>query len=304
MRICFVGLLAVACSTVSCGTDAAPVAAAILGDVWTDRTIAVGEGDSLHVVHRGLSHARTIVFVPGLSDTWESYQSLAAALSDSFGMVLVDALGHGESTRRPGTSAPPRQSAALAAALDSLGVRPFAMIGHSYGGVVVQHYGAAHPELPAAVLMATMPTLQGHPADADFASLVATIPDSVPEEVLAGQAASFFEEPPDSVVGPYIEASRATPGYVWREIVTALRTTDTRPMLTTWRPRTLLVMAENDKVVGSFGMDALRAALPNADVARIERTSHAMHWERPDTVAAVIAEFLNRSSEATARTVP
>lgn len=263
---------------------------------WEHRTIAVGDGDSLHLVQRGLTQSKVLVFIPGFADTWESYRSLAAALPDTFGMVLIDALGHGRSTKRPGASVAPRQSAALAAALDSLDVRPFAIIGHSYGGIIAQHYGAAHPDLAAAVIMASSTTMGTNPAAAAFDSLARAMPDSVPDEVLAMQADGFFGPVPDSVLLPAIAASRATPGHVWREVIPYIITTDTRELLRQWTPRTLLVMAENDKVMGPGPMEDLVRAIPSADTVRIPRTSHAMHWERPDTVAAVITAFLERAA--------
>ena len=259
---------------------------------WIHRTIAVGAGDSLHVAHRNLGASHALVFVPGLADTWRSYLALVAELPDTFGIVLIDPLGHGASTKRPGANGPGRQVAALRAALDSLGVEPHALIGHSYGSVIAQYYGRSRPELPAAILLAAVTTLGANPAAADFRGLAASMPDTVPDEVLELQRESFFGAVPDSVVRPYIDAARATPGYVWRDVIDTLLVSDTRSFLSAFRPRTLLVMAENDKVVGNASADAIVAALPAADTVRIPRTSHGMHWERPDTVAAVIVSFL------------
>lgn len=259
---------------------------------WVHRTIAVGSGDSLHLAHRNLGASRALVFVPGLADTWRSYLALVAELPDTFGIVLIDPLGHGASTKRPGANGPGRQVEALGAALDSLGVEPHALIGHSYGSVIAQYYGRSRPELSAAILMAAVATLGANPAAADFRALATSMPDTVPDEVLELQRESFLAEVPDAVVRPYIDAARATPGHVWRDVIDTLLVSDTRSFLPGFRPRTLLVMAENDKVVGNASMDAIVAALPAADTVRIPRTSHGMHWERPDTVAAVILSFL------------
>ena len=280
-------------SVLACG---APPPDASIDTQWQDRVIAVANGDSMHLVHRAIGRPQVLVFIPGLADTWASYQKLAAALPDSFGFVLVDALGHGSSTKRPGTIGPERQADALGHALDSIGVRPFAIIGHSYGGVIAQHYAGAHPELPAVVLMATMSTLRGIASADAYAELARTIPDTVPDEILAGQRDSFFGPVEDSVVEPYITAARATPGHAWREILTALLQGDTQRFLTDWKPQTLVVMAQQDKLLDSAATMALVRALPQADTVTIPRTSHAMHWERPDTVGIVLSAFLSRVS--------
>jgi 3-oxoadipate enol-lactonase len=277
--------LLIGCGAAEVGNDLAPPA-------WTHRTIAVGRGDSMHVVHRRLDASRTLVFVPGLADTWESYLSLVVELPDTFGYVLVDPLGHGASTKRKGANGPRRQAEALAAALDTLGVHPFAMFGHSYGGVITQVYGSAHPDLAAAVLIATATGFGSHAGADGFRDLAASMPDTVPDEVLELQRESFLGPVADSIVSPYIDAARASPGHVWREVIDSLLVFDTSSILGGWRPRTLLVMAENDKVIGNAPMDSFAAAMPGADTIRIPRTSHGVHWERPDTVAAVVVSFL------------
>ncbi len=259
---------------------------------WHDTTISVGGGDSIHAVHRGISQSRILVFIPGLADTWESYRELAAALPDSFGMVLIDALGHGSSTKRPGSINATRQAEAVRALLDSLAIQPFAVVGHSYGGLITQHYGAGNPDLPAAVLMATMMTIGGKPEASAWTGMAAVMPDTVPDEILSGQRESFFGPVADSVVQRYISASRASPGHVWREVIAEVAGKDTRPLLAGWKPRTLIVLAEHDKVLDGARTLELAAALPMADTVRIPRTSHAMHWERPDTVAAELLKFL------------
>lgn len=259
---------------------------------WRHRTIAVGQGDSLYLVHRRLDREHILVFIPGLADTWESYLALAAELPDTLGMVLVDPLGHGASTKRAGASGPGRQAEALSAALDSLGVRPFAVVGHSNGGIIAQFYGNATPGLPAAVLIASGSGFGTHPAADDFRALAASLPDTVPDEVLELQRDSFRGPVPDSIVQPYIDAARATPGRVWREVIDSLLAFDTRVFLTGWRPRTLLVLAEEDAVIGDDGMIELAAAMPDADTVRIPGTSHGVHWQRPDAVADAVMAFL------------
>jgi 3-oxoadipate enol-lactonase len=280
-----------AAAAVLFGCAAPPVDKPAIDMAWHDTTVAVGSGDSIHAVYRGIAQGRVLVFIPGLADTWQSYNELAAALPDSFGMVLIDALGHGSSTKRPGSIRAARQADAVRALLDSLEIRPFAVIGHSYGGLIAQHYGARNPDLPAAILMATMMTMKGTPEAPAWSGLAASLTDSVPDEILAGQRESFFGPVADSVVERYISASRLSPGHVWKEAIAEVVENDSRPMLADWKPRTLVVFAEHDKVLNGARTLELAAALPQADTVRIPRTSHAMHWERPDTVAVELLAF-------------
>lgn len=96
------------------------------------------------------------------------------------------------------------------------------------------------------------------------------------------------------MVQRYISASRRSPGHVWKEVIAEVVENDSRPLLASWKPRTLIVLAEHDKVLDGARTLELAEALPMADTVRIPRTSHAMHWEQPDTVAVVLMEFFGQ----------
>jgi pimeloyl-ACP methyl ester carboxylesterase len=260
---------------------------------WETRLIDCADGDVLNVACRGLARPRVLVCVPGLGDTWESYKLLADALPSRYGLVLVDPLGHGRSSKHRGRCTPAHQSTAISRALGVLGVRAAAVIGHSYGGVIAQQFADDHPEVPAVVLMATMATMVGHPAAEAFAALGASLPDDVvPDDVVALQGDSFFGPVDDATLAPYIATAKATPGYVWREVIETMLREEPAARMARWRPRALVVAAEEDKVIGAFGSEALARSLPGARLVVIPGTSHAMHWERPELVAAAIDAFL------------
>jgi pimeloyl-ACP methyl ester carboxylesterase len=59
---------------------------------------------------------------------------------------------------------------------------------------------------------------------------------------------------------------------------------------------TLLVWGDRDTWFPREEQDRVTAALPGARLAIIEGTGHTLHWERPDTVAEVIADFLRETA--------
>lgn len=94
-----------------------------------------GEGPPVVLVHG----------IPGSGATW---QEVAARLAGSFRVFVPDLLGFGASSRptAPAMLMADHQAAALAIALDLLGVVPAAVVGHDFGGPVALLLAAARPE--------------------------------------------------------------------------------------------------------------------------------------------------------------
>jgi pimeloyl-ACP methyl ester carboxylesterase len=153
------------------------------------------------------------------------------------------------------------------------------------------------------VLLGTVDTMIGHPAAEGFAALAEALQDDVvPEEVFALAADSFHVAPDAAVLAPYIAAMRLTPAHVMREIIHEVLDYDLRAVHGRWRPRVLVVGAEDDKVIGDAGTAGLARVLPEPEVVRIPRTSHAMHWEQPDLTATALVRFFDRVTRADAST--
>jgi pimeloyl-ACP methyl ester carboxylesterase len=94
-----------------------------------------GEGD-LNVVQDGEPDAPPLLLVHGLAGSTAWWDSLVPMLARNFRLIRVDLRGHGKSPspRRGYDTA--TQARGVAAALDSLGISRFSVVGHSTGGYV------------------------------------------------------------------------------------------------------------------------------------------------------------------------
>jgi pimeloyl-ACP methyl ester carboxylesterase len=136
------------------GDDFAPPADAV------HRTIPMDDGGSLHAVERG--EGRPLVLLHGVTLSTDVWHYQLVDLASEFRVLAFDHRGHGRSTAGHEGTTMHRMAADAAAGLVALDVRDAIVVGHSMGGMVLQHLVLAFPELVAEriaglVLLATTP---------------------------------------------------------------------------------------------------------------------------------------------------
>eukprot|EP00466_Bigelowiella_natans_P013912 jgi/Bigna1/139439/aug1.50_g14147 len=112
----------------------------------------------------------TLVLIHGLDsakDTWASVQ--AELQKQQYPSLALDLRGHGESPLGNETSFNHEQLAAdIRAAVIAHGVsRPFVLLGHSMGGMVVMNYAAMYPDDVAALMIEDMDIRARNPQNLD-----------------------------------------------------------------------------------------------------------------------------------------
>ena len=123
---------------------------------WQAGEVAV-RGGSL-AWHRTGGAKPPLVLVHGLTDNGLCWSRLASALSGRFDVIMLDARGHGASTRIPDDEAvDPVQD--LAEAVAGLGLSQAIFAGHSVGARAVAGFAAQHPECAELVILEDPPLL-------------------------------------------------------------------------------------------------------------------------------------------------
>lgn len=125
---------------------------------------AIVNGARLHYETHGRPGQPALVILhgaPGIGDCRDRVRD-CGALADAFHVLFYDARGSGRSEE-----APPYTHEQWVADLDELtrqqGMERFALLGHSYGGIVAQEYALAHPErLTGLILADTTPMAIEH----------------------------------------------------------------------------------------------------------------------------------------------
>ncbi|WP_020503975.1 alpha/beta fold hydrolase BchO [Lamprocystis purpurea] len=249
-----------------------------------------------------LGQGPVLVLVHGTGAATHSWRTLAPLLAQDFQVVAADLPGHGF-TQTPGDGglSLPGMATSLAALLDTLGVTPDLVLGHSAGAAVLVRLCLDQRIAPDALI-----SLNGA---------------LLPLRGLAGQwfapAARFFATHP--LASRYFAWRARAPGAVKRLVASTGSRLDAQGMefyrrlvinpghvaaaigmMANWdlqplardlpRLATPLVMlvAEGDSTVSPAEARRVRTLLPTVEVQSIPRLGHLAHEEAPQTVASLI----------------
>lgn len=120
-------------------------------------------GPDLNVREYGSGGDRAVVLLHGYTASIQWWEEVAPALAQGNRVIVVDLVGHGGS-ESPNEAEPygaEGQATAVHQALDALGVRHAALIGHSMGGIVATALAESAPALVDRVVVADTPADQG-----------------------------------------------------------------------------------------------------------------------------------------------
>jgi N-formylmaleamate deformylase len=123
---------------------------------WQSGTVPVAGGYLAY--HRTGGSGPALVLSHGLTDNGLCWSRFATALADEFDIVMLDARGHGGSTRMPSGDTPgPGED--LAEAVEALGLARPIMMGHSVGARATAAFAAAFPDRVAMAILEDPPLL-------------------------------------------------------------------------------------------------------------------------------------------------
>ncbi|UVO55296.1 alpha/beta fold hydrolase [Sphingomonas sp. SUN039] len=256
---------------------------------WQTGTVPVTGG---HLAwHRIGGNGPALVLSHGLTDNGLCWTRFAEALENEFDIVMLDARGHGASSRMPQCDTPnPGQD--IAEAIDALGLVAPLVMGHSVGARAAAAFAAANPGRAARIVLEDPPLLPPASSSemrqrrARFRQQVAELQSMSAQEIAAyGHEQSpdwDIDEFPAWVEGKQQVDPQALPEFAtpWQQDFAAI----TAP--------TLLICGEPDRggmVTPALASEA-EALNANIRTVRIERAGHNIRRENfADYVTAVRA---------------
>lgn len=121
---------------------------------------SVQHSQGVHVVHSGSRQAAPLLLIHGSGASGACWAPMVPTLAERHHVITIDLPGLGHSAAVTSYDIP-AQAARVATMIDSLGVGPLTVVGHSSGGYVATSLAEQRPELvQAMVLLSTGPRLE------------------------------------------------------------------------------------------------------------------------------------------------
>ncbi len=190
---------------------------------------------------------------------------------------------------------------ALAKTLDA---RPFALLGHSFGGIVALHFALAHPELLTHLILVCTP------ASHDFIQEVEdALPSWLEQEALAEMRSLQDSKPSDYVMRRSLELlapiyfhdpARVSElrldsvqfGPESQAVWDSLEGFDLRPRLSEIEVPTLVIAGDSDLSVTPERARETADALPHSKLLVIKNSGHYPFIEQPEAFNSGVLQFL------------
>ena len=263
---------------------------------WQAGTVAVTGGRLAY--HRTGGGGPTLVLSHGLTDNGLCWNRFARAIAGEYDIVMLDARGHGASSRMS-IGAPHDPGRDIAEAIDRLGLKSPIVMGHSVGARATADFAGANPDVATCIVLEDPPLLP--PADKTdlqarrekyrrHIAYLQALPDAEISAFGRAQSPDWHDEE----FAAWVQGKRqvdpeAMPDYVitWQESLAAIRTP------------TLLIYGESERG-GLVTVDIAERAMqinPWIRAICIEGAGHNVRRENFERFLSVVRAFLTENQK-------
>jgi pimeloyl-ACP methyl ester carboxylesterase len=279
---------------------------ALLADTTRSFAVTIAPAESLHVETTGAGGSQPVVLVPGLFGSAFGYRQLTPHLvATGYRVIVIEPLGVGSSGRPARADySLTAQADRLAAVFDSLGLRHALVVAHSVGGSEALRLAYRRPDLVRGLV-----SLEGGPAETAVTPEFRRAMRFAPwirllggmklirwqiRRMLVASSGDASWVTDDAVQGYTAGAAQNLTGTLkaFLAMSAARERVKLRPHLSEIRCPVRLVVggAPHDGDVGADEILLLRKALPSFALDSVPGAGHFLQEERPDAVAAALAQ--------------
>lgn len=252
-----------------------------------------------HYELRGPAGAPVLAFSNSLGTDLRIWDAVVALLGDRYRILRYDKRGHGLSE---GSANPAMRDYVedLAALLDHLGLARVTVVGLSVGGLIAQGLAALRPDLVSVLVLSNTAHRIG--TDEMWNARIETVRKGGIAALVDVTMERWFtpgfrspDNPP--FVGARTMLSRTdADGYL--AACAAIRDADLTESTRALQIPALCIAGDQDGATPAALVRSLADLLPGAEFHLIEGAGHIPGVEKPETVAGLIAGFLQRAGRA------
>jgi pimeloyl-ACP methyl ester carboxylesterase/tetratricopeptide (TPR) repeat protein len=263
---------------------------------WLVHSIALPTGVTLQYAEHGSQTGVPVIFLHGVSDSWQSFKHVLPLLPPTIRALALTARGHGDSSR-PASGYSYRDMAEdVRAFMNAMELPAAVVVGHSMGASVAQRLAIDHPSRVAGlVLVGAFATMQRHAElqafyEKDLVPLTDPIDPGFAREF---QVSTLARELPAEQLDTFVRESQKMPARVWKETFKGFLDTPCfcRELNTLTMP-TLIVWGDRDAYTLRAQQDTLHSEIRGSRLLVYRGTGHAVHWEEPRRFVDDVVSFV------------
>jgi pimeloyl-ACP methyl ester carboxylesterase len=287
--------------------------------------IALPTGVELNVAIAGDPTNPPIILLHGFPESHRTWRHQIPVLARDHYVIAPDQRGFGGSSRPEGVAnyTPDKPVADLLALADHLGIGPFTLVGHDWGGAIAWMAALQNPQRIARLIIVNAPhplafqrSLFDDPAQRAASQYVTAFRNPDFEKFIdrMGLEAFFdtsFAKHADAALlapeKPAYLADWGQPGAMtamlnwYRASAILVPGPDETPARPPWLDApfppvtqpTLVIWAMQDSALLPCQLDGLEALVPDLTVVRIASAGHFVPWQKPELVTEAILEWLS-----------
>lgn len=274
-------------------------------------------GIRMHYVEQG--EGFPVLLIHGFPELWYSWRHQIPALAEAgFRVIAPDLRGYGGTDKPHAIAAYDIHNLIddLTGLLDACAVEKAVIVGHDWGGIIVWPFAQLRPERVERVISLNTPFMGRGPVspleafkaapDGRFNYILQFQPEGVAEAAMdadvAGVLRRIMQENAhnpgaitDADLAVFIEAFSAGgfrgPINLYRNFQRNWETTEELMGKPVTQP-TLMITAENDRILKPEMVQGMERYVPNLRIHNIQNCGHWTQQEQPDEVNRVIIDFL------------
>lgn len=255
------------------------------------------DGVALSFSERGATVGHAVVFLPGPTDSWRSYEPVLAAYPGDRRVVAVSLRGHGDSTKPPSGYGIEDLARDVVPFLDALGIERAVLAGHSGSCLVARRVALDAPHRVAGLVLEASPTtLRG---DAELLRFVDGVVADLIDPIDPGFARAFVADTSadgldQGLVERLVEDVLKVPVPVWKEMFGSLYDYDDTANLNQLSAPAVLIWGAADQLVPRTMQERLLQLLPQSELFEYRGAGHTPRWEQPERFARDVEAFASQ----------
>lgn len=266
------------------------------------KTLVLPSGIELSYAEHGDRSGPALILLHGYTDSHRSFEPLVPHLPQALRTIAITLRGHGDSSKATSTYRFHEHVTDIAQAMDALAIERAIFAGHSMSSMIAQRLALdLEDRVQGLILLGAFRTLAGNPVVEALRDDVRKLGEPVdPDFVRAFQESTVCKPVPASFMSMVIGESLKVPAFVWHAAMRALLEESFAHELPRIRAKAMVIWGDRDGITSYDEQLELASSLPGAELHVLRGVGHALHWEEPETVAALITRFALRTQSAAA----